>query len=160
MKRREFIAGLCTSAAWPLVAYAQQSGRPLIGFLSGRSPIESSSSNAAFKDALNAAGYVDGQNLAIEYRWAEGYPDRLPALAEDLVQRGVALIFAAGWRRARASGRSGHQHYSDRIHKRDRSRESRPCLQPQSARRQCHWSELDWVGVGGQASGTSASASA
>jgi putative ABC transport system substrate-binding protein len=84
------------SAAWSLVAHAQQSGRPLIGFLSGRSPIESSSSNAAFKDALNAAGYVDGQNLAIEYRWAEGHPDRLPSLAEDLVRRGVALIFAVG----------------------------------------------------------------
>lgn len=96
MKRREFIAGLCASAGWPLVALAQQPGRSLIGFLSSRSPIESSSSNAAFKDALNAAGYVEGQSLAIEYRWAEGHPDRLPALAEDLVRRGVALIFAAG----------------------------------------------------------------
>ena len=96
VRRREFIAGLCASAAWPLVAHAQQSGRPLIGFLSGRSLIESSSSNAAFKDALNAAGYVDGQNLAIEYRWAEGHPDRLPSLAEDLVRRGVVLVFAVG----------------------------------------------------------------
>jgi ABC transporter substrate binding protein len=63
---------------------------------SSRSLIESSSSSAAFKDALSAAGYVEGQSLGIEYRWAEGHPDRLPALAEDLVQRGVALIFAAG----------------------------------------------------------------
>jgi putative ABC transport system substrate-binding protein len=96
VKRRKFIAGLFASAAWPLVADAQQSGRPLIGFLSGRSPAESSSSNAAFQGALNAAGYVDGKTLSIEYRWAEGHPDRLPSLAEDLVQRGVALIFAAG----------------------------------------------------------------
>jgi putative ABC transport system substrate-binding protein len=87
---------MCTSVAWPLVAHAQQSGRPLIGFLSARSPIESSSSIAAFKAALNAAGYVDGQNLAIEYRWAEGHPDRLPSLAEDLVRRGVVLVFAVG----------------------------------------------------------------
>src|SRR5450759_1653985 len=96
VRRREFIAGLCTSAAWPVVAHAQQSGRPLIGFLSGRSLTESSSSNAAFKDALNAAGYVDGQNLAIEYRWAEGHPDRLPSLAQDLVRQGVVLVFAVG----------------------------------------------------------------
>jgi putative ABC transport system substrate-binding protein len=96
LKRREFTGGMFVSAAWSLVAHAQQSGRPLIGFLSGRSPIESSSSNAAFKDALNAAGYVDGQNLAIEYRWAEGHPDRLPSLAEDLVRRGVTLVFAVG----------------------------------------------------------------
>ena len=96
MKRREFIAGLCTFAAGPSVAHAQQSGRPLIGFLSGRSLIESASSHAAFKDALNAAGYVDGQNLTIEYRWAEGHPDRLPSLAEDLVRRGVVLVFAVG----------------------------------------------------------------
>jgi len=97
VRRREFIKLIGGAAtAWPVVALAQQSSKPLIGFLSGRSPVESSSSNAAFKDALKAAGYVDGQNLAIEYRWAEGRPDRLPSFAQDLVQRGVAVIFAAG----------------------------------------------------------------
>jgi putative tryptophan/tyrosine transport system substrate-binding protein len=96
MKRREFIAGLGGAAAWPMVARAQQAALPVIGFLSSRSPGESTGVVAAFQQGLREAGFVEGQNLAIAFRWAEGQYDRLPALAANLVDLQVALLFAAG----------------------------------------------------------------
>src|SRR5215468_4886899 len=95
MRRREFVAVLGSAATWPLVGRAQQA-MPLIGFLSSRSPGESAGVVAAFRQGLDETGFVEGHNLTIAFRWAEGRYDRLPALAAELVRLRVALLFAAG----------------------------------------------------------------
>jgi len=95
--RRELLVALGgTVAAWPLAARAQQPALPVVGFLSFRSPGESASVEAAFRQGLREQGYVEGQNLHIAFRWAEGHYERLPALAANLVEIRVALIAAAG----------------------------------------------------------------
>ena len=96
MKRREFVALLGATAAWPLAARAQQSNGPVIGYLGSGLPGDQASLVEATRRGLKEAGYVEGHNLSIEYRWAEGHYDRLPALAAELVQKPVALIIAAG----------------------------------------------------------------
>jgi putative ABC transport system substrate-binding protein len=96
MRRREFIKFFGGMAAWPLTAHAQQPAIPVIGFLSSRSPGESASVVAAFRQGLRETGFIEGQNLGIAFRWAEGRYDKLPALASELVNLPVALLFAAG----------------------------------------------------------------
>jgi ABC-type uncharacterized transport system substrate-binding protein len=97
LKRREFVAILGGAmAAWPCAVRAQQSGMPVLGFLSGRSSGEAASAVSAFHQGLGDLGYVEGRNVIIEYRWAEGRYDRLPVLAADLVALRVSLIAAVG----------------------------------------------------------------
>jgi len=97
LKRREFISLLGGAAvSWPLVSRAQQPLIPVVGFLSGRSPAESAGVVAAFRKGLSETGYAESQNVSIDFRWAEGHSDRLPALASELVHRPVDVIAALG----------------------------------------------------------------
>jgi len=97
MRRREFITLVGGSAAiWPIAVRAQRPSLPVIGFLHSATASAYAPMTAAFRKSLNEAGYVEGQNVLIEYRWAEGQFDRLPALATDLVRQQVSVIFAGG----------------------------------------------------------------
>jgi ABC-type uncharacterized transport system substrate-binding protein len=92
MRRREFIGGLGSAAAWPLAAGAQQPAVPVVGFVTGGSADAFADRARAFRKGLSETGYIEGQNLTVEYHWLEGQYDRLPALMADLVRRRVAVI--------------------------------------------------------------------
>jgi putative tryptophan/tyrosine transport system substrate-binding protein len=96
MRRRKFIAGLGGAVAWPIVARAQQQVMPVVGFLIIGPASATTNEIAGFRRGLNETGYVEGQNVAIEYRWADRQYDRLPMLAADLVRLRVAVIAAGG----------------------------------------------------------------
>jgi putative tryptophan/tyrosine transport system substrate-binding protein len=97
MRRREFITLIgSAAAAWPLVARAQQGAMPVVGFMAGSSPSALSQQVAAFREGLKEAGFIEGLNVAMEYRYGEGQLDRFPALASDLVRRQVAVLVATG----------------------------------------------------------------
>jgi putative ABC transport system substrate-binding protein len=96
MRRRRFIAGIAATTAFPFATRAQPSSMPAIGFMSSRSSEESQSLVAMLRDGLAETGFVVGQNVTVEYRWADGHYERLPALAAELVARNVTIILAAG----------------------------------------------------------------
>jgi putative tryptophan/tyrosine transport system substrate-binding protein len=97
MRRRDFIIAIVGSTAtWPLAARAQQSALPEIGFMSARSPEDSVSELASFHNGLKEGGFIDGRNVKIEYRWAHGDYDRLPAFAAEFVSRRVKVLVATG----------------------------------------------------------------
>jgi putative tryptophan/tyrosine transport system substrate-binding protein len=97
MRRRDFLGVMASATvAWPVTARAQQPAMPVVGFLNSASADAFEQRVQAFRDGLSDAGYVEGRNVTIEYRWAEGLIDRLPALAAELVQRQVVVIVTSG----------------------------------------------------------------
>src|SRR5437588_11497862 len=96
LKRREFVTLVGGAAAWPLVARAQQRAMPVVGFIRDGSAEGNARYAASFRKGLNEAGYVEGQNVTVEYHWLEGQYGRLPRLLADLVRRQVAVIATAG----------------------------------------------------------------
>jgi putative tryptophan/tyrosine transport system substrate-binding protein len=96
VRRRDFIAGLGGAAVWPLVALAQQAALPMIGYLSPGSRDRAATRLLAFRQGLSESGFIEGRNVAIEYRWADYHLEEMPALAADLVHRQVKVIVVAG----------------------------------------------------------------
>src|SRR5262245_36252159 len=96
MRRREFITLLGGAAAWPLTASGQQTGRPVVGFLHTQSPDVAADNVRGFRQGLKETGFVEGESVTVEYRWAENHNERLGALASDLARRQVAVIAATG----------------------------------------------------------------
>ena len=96
MNRREFIAGIGSAAAWPVLARGQDKLLPLVGFLNTQSASTFTLELAAFQKGLKETGYIEGQNVTIEYRWAEGHYERLPGLAANLLEKHPSVIAATG----------------------------------------------------------------
>ena len=132
MRRREFIAAVGSAVSWPLVARAQQPELPVVGFLSSLSSAALTIPVAAFREGMGSLGYEEGKNVTIEFRWAAGHYDRLPALATELVQKQAAVIVTVGGDPA-----ARVIYHSDRIHGRPRSSQVRLGGEPEQARRQC-----------------------
>src|SRR5690349_10796646 len=135
--RRDFITLLGGAAAtWPLAARAQQP-MPVIGFLSARSPEDSSDPLAGFRRGLKEGGFVEGQNVVIEFRWANGEYSRLPQMAAELVRRQVSVIAAVGGELSAVARQTRYQHHPNRICDRERSHQRGLGRELQSSGRQC-----------------------
>jgi hypothetical protein len=142
MRRRDFVILLAGAMGGrPSAARAQQKAMPVIGFLNGGAPEPAALNVAAFRQGLSETGYVEGQNVAIDYRWAEGRFDRLPAMAADLVGRKIDVIFAAGDPPVVAA-KNATSTIPDRLPHLRRPRRGRPGRHFRSARRQCHGLQL------------------
>ena len=153
MRRRDVIVGIGGAIALPLAALAEQKPLPVIGWLSPMSAVAqggnrmgesgkfpAGSAVGAFHEGLNEIGYVEGQNVAIEYRWADGRFDRLPALAADLVARNVdVIVTVAGNRPPGAGGKNSDVDDPDRLHQRCESSRGRLGGQFSATRGQSHW---------------------
>src|SRR5215469_17066866 len=96
MRRRDFLTALGSAATWPVVARAQQAALPVVGFVSGSSREMAAGRPAAFHKGLAETGYIEGQNVTVEYHWLDGQYDQIPALAADLIRRRVAVIVTPG----------------------------------------------------------------
>ena len=138
MRRHAFISLIVSAAAaWPFAAGAQQPAMPVVGFLNGGSPKAYARPLSAFLEGLAETGYVEGRNVAIEYRWAEGQYDRLPAFAADFVTRKVNVIAGTSTQGGLAA-KAVTSTIPDRIHDQRRSGPARPSKQPEPAGWQCH----------------------
>src|SRR5258707_3766740 len=115
MRRRQFIALLGGAGAWPLAARAQQPAMPVIGILAVAAPEANAIRLSAFREGLRTTGYVEGQNVKIEYRWAEAHTGRLPELAAGLVRDRVAVLVAAGGTASAVAAEAGDRRGSIRL---------------------------------------------
>ena len=161
MRRREFIAGLGGAAAWSTVARAQQIAKvPTIGFLGATRSSAWAPYTTSFVSGLNEAGFVEGQNVRIEYRWAGGRYDLLPTLAAELADRQVAIIFASGGQPATRAAMAANHDNSNYIHQRRQSGRERACLKPQPPGWQRDGCELSLDGGDSEARGVAARSAA